>query len=244
MKKYLIIIALISTFLSSVNVVLYADYIFDEAKILTDNEKKNLNDIVCGIDRDTSVQIGIIIITSLEGKDIFDFSIEKANELKFGQKYINNGCLITISINDRKMRMELGYGLEWVISDINAAEINEEMMPFFKTGSFYKGLEVGISEIYGMVKNYSWKIEYNNIKLIYGNKQSFKKIIQVKARYYGFIKNHINLITDKNDIVEINYTDTMTEWINQVKKSETGYFLITGRISNYNPVVIDLIGLN
>ncbi len=90
----------------------------------------------------TSTQIAIVIENSLEGEDDFDYSQRLAENWQIGMKGKNNGLLIYVAIEDRKIRIQTGYGLEGVITDALSKRIIEEVIkPNFKNHDYYTGLD-------------------------------------------------------------------------------------------------------
>ncbi len=90
----------------------------------------------------TSTQIAIVIENSLEGEDEFDYSQRLAENWQIGRKGKNNGLLIYIAIEDRKIRIQNGYGLEGSITDALSKRIIEEVIkPNFKKRNYYTGLD-------------------------------------------------------------------------------------------------------
>ena len=90
----------------------------------------------------TSTQIAIVIIPSLDGYDVADYSNRLAREWKIGQKGSNNGLLILAAIKERRIRIEVGYGLEGVITDaISKRIIESSIKPNFKSGNYFQGLD-------------------------------------------------------------------------------------------------------
>ena len=95
-------------------------------------------------DLSDSTQIAILTIDSLEGDPIEDFSIRVVDQWKIGQKGTDNGVLFLAVKNDRKMRIEVGRGLEHVLTDLAAGRIIDTVVaPRFKAGRFDAGFETG-----------------------------------------------------------------------------------------------------
>jgi uncharacterized protein len=96
----------------------------------------------------TSNQVAIVLINSLEGGSIEDFSMKIFEKNKLGQKGKDNGVLILIAKEDRKARIEVGYGLEGALTDAATTQIRErEMNPRFKKGDFAGGLNAAVTAI-------------------------------------------------------------------------------------------------
>lgn len=93
----------------------------------------------------TSTQFAVLIIPSIEDEDIKDFCIRVAEENKIGRKEKNNGMLFLAAINDKKMRFEVGYGLEPTLTDAYTTFIRENIIkPYFRTGDYYNGILAGM----------------------------------------------------------------------------------------------------
>ncbi|MGZ9190150.1 MAG: TPM domain-containing protein [Nitrospira sp.] len=96
----------------------------------------------------TSNQVAVLIVPSLEGEPLFDLSHRVATTWKLGRKGTDNGALLLIAIKDRKVRVEVGYGLEGVLTDARSAQIiRNEIVPRFRTGDFPGGITAGVQAI-------------------------------------------------------------------------------------------------
>ena len=96
----------------------------------------------------TSSAIVIITVPDLQGDDIADLSLKYLRGWGIGTKEKNNGILILVSKQDRKARIETGYGMEGPIPDITAKHIiDEQMIPNFKTNDYYEGFDKTIDAI-------------------------------------------------------------------------------------------------
>jgi uncharacterized protein len=116
----------------------------DNAQILSENTRKSLADTLKEHENRTTNQIVILTIPSLEGESIEDFANKVFNEWKLGQKDKNNGVLIVIVPDERKMRIEVGYGLEPALTDLSSGRIIRDIMaPRFREGDFDGGITDG-----------------------------------------------------------------------------------------------------
>lgn len=96
----------------------------------------------------TTNQVAVLIVPSLEGEPLFDFSHRVATTWDLGRKGTDNGALLLIAIKDRKVRVEVGYGLEEVLTDARSAQIiRSEIVPRFRTGDFSGGITAGVHAI-------------------------------------------------------------------------------------------------
>ncbi len=129
------------------NIPTLTKYCNDYANVLTENEKLRLESILQALDDSTSNQLVIVIIKSLNGYPIENLSYEIADKNKIGTKK-NNGILMLVAIEDRKMRIEVGYGLEGALTDALASSIiRNEIGPYFKNRNYFLGLLAGINAI-------------------------------------------------------------------------------------------------
>ncbi|TGK93040.1 TPM domain-containing protein, partial [Leptospira brenneri] len=96
----------------------------------------------------TSNQVAIFVVRSLEGEILEEYSLKVAEEWKLGQKNQDNGILILLSIEDRKVRIEVGYGLEGILTDVYCNRIiRNVMIPHFKSGNYEEGITAGLNQI-------------------------------------------------------------------------------------------------
>jgi len=115
--------------------------VVDRAEILSPEEEASLTRKLETIENETSVQFVIATIPSLEGEPIEDYSIRLAEEWKIGQAGLDNGAIILVVPSERRIRIEVGYGLEPVIPDGLAGRIiRERIAPAFQAGNYYQGL--------------------------------------------------------------------------------------------------------
>ena len=95
----------------------YHNYVNDYADILTQGEEEALNKTLKDLDEKSSSEMAILTINSLNGDSLEDYSIDVARKWGIGKKDLDNGILLLIVKNDRKIRIEVGYGLEGTITD-------------------------------------------------------------------------------------------------------------------------------
>lgn len=118
----------------------------DDAKMLTSEQESEIEDMLYDINQQTGVEFAVYTIESLDGQDIETKANDLFRELGLGDSEKNNGLLLLIALNDRKFRLEVGYGLEGTIPDTKAAEIINTMTPYFKESNYIDGIKAAVSE--------------------------------------------------------------------------------------------------
>lgn len=122
--------------------------VVDNANVLSPEQRDILEQQLVALDDSTSNQICIVTIPTLDDYPIEDYAVSLFRSWGIGNKKTNNGVLILVAARDRKMRIEVGYGLEGAIPDITTASIiDNDMKPSFKNGNFYQGLSKAVNSL-------------------------------------------------------------------------------------------------
>ena len=128
-------------------------WVHDEARVLSAQAKNRLESILQAERDSTSNQIAIFIISSLEGGSLEEYSLRVAEKWKLGKRDKDNGALLLISIQDRLVRIEAGYGLEGSLTDAMSSRIiRNEIAPHFRNGDYEGGIEAGLMGIIHAIK--------------------------------------------------------------------------------------------
>lgn len=125
----------------------------DYAGILSPATAQQLEAMLENFEATDSTQIVLLTIPSLEGDSLENFSMRVVESWKIGQAKLDNGALLLISKNDRKLRIEVGYGLEGTLTDLTSGRIIRDVItPRFKEGNFDQGVMDGLSAMMAAVK--------------------------------------------------------------------------------------------
>ena len=120
----------------------------DTAHLLSPAAVARLDALLADFERTDSTQAVVLTIPSLEGEPLEDYSVKVAQAWGIGQKGKDNGVLLLVSKNDRKVRIEVGYGLEGRLTDaLTGRIIDNVIVPSFKAGNFDAGIEAGVAAI-------------------------------------------------------------------------------------------------
>ena len=123
-------------------------YVSDFAGVLPATQRAELETFLADLDRQTGVEIAVVAVPSLDGGEVDDFTNRLFQKWRIGKKGKDNGVMILAAIQDRKARIEVGYGLESVLPDAVAGRIlREQMFPLFKQGRYADGLATAAQEV-------------------------------------------------------------------------------------------------
>ncbi len=122
--------------------------VHDEAHVLSAGFISRLEQRLKAHEDSTSNQIAVLIVPSLEGEILEEYTIKVADKWKLGTAGNDNGVLLFIAINDKKVRIEVGYGLEGVLPDIICNQIiRNEIAPYFRQENYEGGVDAAITSI-------------------------------------------------------------------------------------------------
>ena len=120
----------------------------DSAGLLSQEQSSQLEAELAQFENATGHQVAVLTLATLEGDSLEDFSIRVAEAWKIGHKGNDNGVMLIVAHDDRKIRIEVGYGLEGVLPDAVAYRIIQEVIiPRFRDRDFAGGIESGVSAI-------------------------------------------------------------------------------------------------
>lgn len=120
-------------------------FVNDFAALLAPNERASLEALLQNFEQETSNEIVIAIVPNLQEMTVDDYAVRLFEEWGIGKKKNDNGVLFLVSQEDKKMRIEVGYGLEGAIPDGKAGEIlDREVVPEFRQGNYAEGLQKGM----------------------------------------------------------------------------------------------------
>ena len=126
----------------------------DFANILDDATEARLRALIGGVERDTTAEIAVATVPSLDGSAVEEIATRYFNTWGVGQKALNNGVLLLVAPNEREVRIEVGYGLEPILPDGLAGEIiRKTVLPKFKDGDYPGGIAAAVDRLATIVRN-------------------------------------------------------------------------------------------
>ncbi|MFH1522921.1 MAG: TPM domain-containing protein [Patescibacteria group bacterium] len=128
-------------------------FVNDYAGMLNESEKQTLEDKLVQFEKDSSNEISVVTIPSLEEDVIENFAVKLFEDWGIGKTKNDNGVLVLIARDDRQMRIEVGYGLEGALTDAQSWYIIDKIMkPAFQNEDYYSGIDQAVDKIIAATK--------------------------------------------------------------------------------------------
>jgi len=172
MKKFILLallgILLVPSLTQALNVPDYKNWVNDFANVIDDQTEATLNQRISEFEQKTSNEIAVVTIPSLVDESLEGFSIKLAEKWKVGKEDKDNGIILLFAIKEKKVRLEVGYGLEGVINDAKAGRILDDYVVAFRNeGNYTKAAESGVEGIIKNIGEEPWTKEQSNQISIY-----------------------------------------------------------------------------
>jgi len=140
--------------LADVQFPILSGRVVDRANLLSKQTQYHLTELLQQHEDQTSNQLVVVTVPDLQGLTIEEYGYQLGRHWKIGQEGKDNGVLLIVAPNERKVRIEVGYGLEGALTDaLSANIIHTKILPRFKTGDFDGGVTAGVESIIAAVKN-------------------------------------------------------------------------------------------
>ena len=137
-----------STALADVAVPPLVGRVVDQTATLSSSDVDGLQQIIRAFEASKGSQIAVLIVPTTQPETIEQYSIRVAEAWKIGRKKYDDGVLLVVAKNDRKLRIEVGYGLEGALTDAASKRIIDEVItPNFRRGDFAGGIAQGVSSM-------------------------------------------------------------------------------------------------
>lgn len=148
------LILLVSAPAAALDVPALRGRVNDYAGVINAEQARGLESRLTQFEAETGHQVAVLTLPTLEGEDIEGFSIRVAESWQIGQKGFDNGVILIVAVKDRRLRLEVGYGLEGVLPDATAKRIiSEYIVPRFRVEDYAGGITAGIEAVLSIIKN-------------------------------------------------------------------------------------------
>lgn len=154
MKKWLIICLLLFVVLpaNALQKLNFKGFIADEAGVLPEQVKNDLNMTLWDLQKKSGADIAVVTLPTLNNKSVEETALEIGRTYKIGSKEKNNGVVFLTALTERKMRIELGYGLENKIQISELEQIRDyDIIPYYKKGDYQNGIARGTYQLADLV---------------------------------------------------------------------------------------------
>ncbi|HKU07948.1 MAG TPA: YgcG family protein [Bradyrhizobium sp.] len=126
--------------------------VVDKTGTLSSGDIAQLTQTLADLERRKGSQIAVLIVPTTDGEAMEQFSLRVAEAWKIGRKKVDDGALLVVAKNDRRLRIEVGYGLEGALTDVTTKRIIDEVItPKFRTGNFAGGISDGVNRMIDLV---------------------------------------------------------------------------------------------
>ena len=149
----LLLIAVLAQPLGAIEVPYLSGRVNDYANLLDDSVEQGIEAELAQLEQETGAQLVVLTVSSLEGDPLEDFSVRVAKAWELGRGDVDDGVLLLIAHQDRKVRIEVGYGLEGTLTDLHSKRIiSNVLVPHFKSGDFNGGVAAAVDVLAGTIR--------------------------------------------------------------------------------------------
>jgi uncharacterized protein len=127
------------------------NYVSDFAGVLSPATQADLNRLCLQVDRQAHAQIAVVTVKSLDGEPIENFATALEDKWKVGKKGTDRGLLLIFATDDRKYRIEVGYGLEGILPDGRVGDIGRQIVPYLQRNDYDGAVTVAVQQIAGVI---------------------------------------------------------------------------------------------
>lgn len=124
----------------------------DLTATLSGDQRQHLEQQLAALEAKSGAQLAVLLVPTTGDDSIEDYAVRTFEKWKLGQKKVDDGVLLLVAKNDRTLRIEVGYGLEGAITDVQAGRIiSEQITPQFRQGNFYGGIQAGVDSLVQLI---------------------------------------------------------------------------------------------
>jgi uncharacterized protein len=151
-----LVLLLVAPALAAKAVPFLAGQVNDGAGIVPGPVRERLETKLQDLERRTGAQVAVLTVDSLEGDPIEDYAVRVFQTWKLGRQGVNDGALLVVARQERRMRIEVGYGLEERLTDARSRQILDDIIrPHFRDGNFGAGIEAGVNAMATVIEGAS-----------------------------------------------------------------------------------------
>jgi hypothetical protein len=216
--------------------------IVDGAALLTPTEITAMREQVSEIAERSSVQIAVVTVQAPGEESIESYALRTFAAMKLGQAGLNNGVLIVVAPFDRRMRIEVGTGLEWQIPDSTAAAVIDAMIAQFRAEGFAAGIVSGIDQLARLATAVDWSVRYDNVASLVGDGAAAVGRIAELGGTVSALDDSSAVLDVDGASVDARLTPHWSGTSNQLAVGSR-VSLVT-RVRSVSPLVVEVLGIS
>jgi len=136
-------------------------FVNDFAGVFSTEQKNSIENKLSNLEKETSVEISVVTVKSLGDEVVETYAVKLFEEWGIGKVKVDNGLLILVALDSREARIEVGYGLEPIVTDsASSVVMRNVMIPAFKGGDYFAGVNGAIDTLIGLIKGDSEIMSY------------------------------------------------------------------------------------
>lgn len=130
----------------------FTGWVVDAVGALTDAERAALEARLSAHEKEKGAQVAVLLVDSTAGEAIEAYALRVVETWKLGRKEVDDGALLLVAVQDRALRIEVGYGLEGALTDATSKRIiDETIVPHFRSGNLYAGINAGVERMLAVI---------------------------------------------------------------------------------------------
>jgi uncharacterized protein len=177
---------------SQVPVPALVGHVTDQTGTLTQEQRSTLEKTLSAFEARKGTQLAILLVPTTAPEAIEQYALRVAEQWKLGRKKVDDGVIVLVAKDDRTVRIEVGYGLEGALSDIVSKRIiSETIVPRFRQGDFYAGLQSGTDQIMGVIDGEPLPAVQGNSKAADQGLQQFVPLLFIVALALGGVLRRV-----------------------------------------------------
>ena len=138
----LLLFAVVPTSADDISKIVPKGYVTDLAGVISAATRQRLEALCTELEQKTGAQLAIVTVRSLDDRPVEDYAVDLFKHLGVGEKKQDSGALLLVAPNDRKYRIEVGYGLEPIITDARVGDAGRAMVPLLRQNDYGSAIEV------------------------------------------------------------------------------------------------------
>lgn len=231
-----------------------AQAVFDNGEMFSHPEEMKIRYELVRLLRHTSIPVVVHTERSLGGVTVEGKAAQLFDSYRIGEKWANNGILVLIALDDQQFRIEVGYGMEWVLPDEKASNLSDVMVPYFARKDFYGGVHALLQGMQESIPQLDWSLtplslsgitaghEGKIIAFIYRGGNKLKSYSACDPQGPQFSGTYTLSLAEGSARYTLQYTSHMEALLSMITSREDA--MIYARVQSYKQRQLQLVGVD